>query len=99
MPSSGENMLPSSFVRGSRRPDTRSGRAALVAALVGASLLAMQTPRAAMATTFTWNGGGGANWNDTLNWGGVTPTGTTTDDLAFAGSTNIGTSASPRLQN
>ncbi|MCE9556727.1 MAG: choice-of-anchor D domain-containing protein [Planctomycetes bacterium] len=60
----------------------------------------MAEPRVASATTYTWNGGGGnVNWSTSGNWTGGVPTNNAATDLIFAGTTNIGSSGAPLLQN
>jgi autotransporter-associated beta strand protein len=54
-----------------------------------------------MGATSTWTGDSNVNqlWSNGANWGGVAPTSTTTTDLIFAGTTNVGTLGSPLNNN
>ncbi len=62
---------------------------------MGAILVAAQ-----FAHAQTWNGGGGnVNWSTAGNWTGGAPTSSTNTNIIFAGSTNLGTSGTPLIQN
>ena len=47
----------------------------------------------ARAANFTWSGGATGNntWGNATNWGGTAPTGTSTDNMTFTGSTQTST--------
>ena len=56
--------------------------------------------RSAQAQTSTWTGGGAdANWSTAANWSGGLPASSSATSLIFAGTTNIGTLATPLNQN
>ncbi|MGH7179833.1 MAG: hypothetical protein ACREJC_20830 [Tepidisphaeraceae bacterium] len=79
------------------RSNRKSRTAFCAATAIGASMLGAR----ALATTYTWNGGGGnVNWSTGTNWvGGSAATSADTTDLVFQGTTNTGTSGTPLNQN
>src|SRR4051812_18632996 len=76
------------------RRRARRARAAawLSAAMTGAAAAIAVAPRASLAASFTWDGGGNTDdWSTNNNWNpnGAPATGTPTDTITFAGTVRL----------